>query len=250
MRRTIAVLVVLALGLLLTSLVANASSSLQVVDRSGDGSWFGDTWQVRIYPGEVKQTKLAFYNTSTNPLEVNVTILPQTVDNGNLIFGVNNSVFVMTSNSYADVTLTAIANGAVTPGTYTVELWFEFEVLATPTPVPTWGGGGSGGGAVPTPRPTAVPTPRPTTRPTVTPVVTPTATPAATLVPSPTPKPTVTPVPTSQVTTPTLTPVAPESEGSNTGFWVGVGLAAAGFLTFAVFCLRLRRSKKKETNES
>ncbi|GAI85511.1 unnamed protein product, partial [marine sediment metagenome] len=76
MRRTIVLILILGLLLVPAPSVANADSGIQVVDRTGDGQWTGDTWEVNIYPGETKVTALTLYNSSSSSLDVEVTILP------------------------------------------------------------------------------------------------------------------------------------------------------------------------------
>ncbi|GAI69943.1 unnamed protein product, partial [marine sediment metagenome] len=56
MKRTIiAIVLALALPLLLAPSAISAAG-VAVVDRTGDGEWTNNTWQVEIYPGESKST--------------------------------------------------------------------------------------------------------------------------------------------------------------------------------------------------
>jgi len=130
--KRIAIALILALSLLLVPSVASAAG-IQVVDRTGDGQWTDDTWKVEIFPGETKATALTLYNSSSSSLGVEVTILPESLDGGNLSFELDKGNFTMAGRSYADVTLTVKASGSATPGTYTAELRIKSEVAPTPS---------------------------------------------------------------------------------------------------------------------
>jgi len=137
MKKIMVLILTLALALLMVPSVASATSGVTVVDRIGDGAWTDNTWQVEIYPSEVKSTTLTLYNSSTSSLDVEVTITPDSF-NGNLIFELDKSIFTMSGKSYVDVTLTVKASGSAAPGIYTAELEIKSEV----PPAPTGGGGG------------------------------------------------------------------------------------------------------------
>ena len=138
--KRILIALVLALSLLLVPSSVSAATGVNVVDRTGDGVWDGNTWEVEIYPGEVKTTTLTLYNSSSSPLDVEVSIQPDSLDNGNLIFelDLDKVAFTMSGRSREDVTLTVTANGSVIPGTYTTELVIRSEIP------PAVGGGGGG----------------------------------------------------------------------------------------------------------
>ena len=121
MKRTI-IAIILVLGLLLVPLPVSAASGIQVVDKTGDGQWTNDTWKVEIFPGETKSTTVSLYNSASSSLGVEVTILPESLDGGNLSFELDKSTFTMLGRRYTDVTLIVRANGSATPGTYTAEL--------------------------------------------------------------------------------------------------------------------------------
>ena len=128
MKKVIALILAVTLALLMIPSVANAASGIQVVDRTGDGQWTDDTWKVEIYPGETKSTTVSLYNSSSSSLEVVATILPESLDGGNLNFELDKSTFTMPGRSYSDITLTVKASGSTTPGTYTAELRIKSEV--------------------------------------------------------------------------------------------------------------------------
>ena len=130
--KRILIAVILALGLLLVSSGVSAASGIQVVDKTGDGMWTDDTWKVEIFPGDTKFTTISLYNSSSSSLDVEVSVTPDSRDNGNLTFEVYRSSFTMTGRSYEDVTLTVKANGSATPGTYTTELIIKSEVPPSP----------------------------------------------------------------------------------------------------------------------
>jgi len=127
MRRTI-VAVILAALLLLMMPTAVSAAGVTVGGKTGDGIWTDDTWTVNIYPGETKSTTITLYNSSSSSLGVEVAVLPDSFDNGNLTFDLDKSSFTMPGGTSADVTLTVEANGSATPGTYTAELEIESEV--------------------------------------------------------------------------------------------------------------------------
>lgn len=126
-KRTI-IAITLALSLLLVSSPVSAAG-IEVVDRTGDGVWIDNTWQVEIYPGETKSTMLTLHNTASSSLDVEITYFPDSLDNGNLTFELNESDFTMSKRSYADVTFTVKANGSATPGTYATKLMIRSEEI-------------------------------------------------------------------------------------------------------------------------
>ena len=117
--------IILILTLLLIASPASASSGIEIVDRVGDGTWIGDTWEVNVFPGESKATTLTLYNSFSESAEVELTILPDSLDNGNLLFELDKVSFTIPGKSYADVTLAVEASPTATPGTYTSELRIE-----------------------------------------------------------------------------------------------------------------------------
>jgi len=135
--RGIIVALIVALGLLLVPSAVSAAG-VEVVSKTGDGVWTDDTWQVDIYPGETRSTTLSLYNSSSSSLDVEVTVSPNSLDNGNLAFELDKSSFTMPGKSSADVTLSVRASGSATPGTYTTELKIKSEI----PPRPSGGGGG------------------------------------------------------------------------------------------------------------
>ncbi len=140
-RLLMTIVLILGLLLLVMPIAVSAASGITVVDRIGDGVWEGSTWQVEIYPGEAKSTILTLYNSSSSPLDVEVTIIPDSLDNGNLTFELSETNFTMPGRSNVGVILTANASGSATPGTYTAELTIKSEVPPTPTPSFSGGGG-------------------------------------------------------------------------------------------------------------
>lgn len=133
---------VLVLGLLLIPSLVESSSGIEVVDKTGDGIWDVNTWQVNIYPGEVKSTTISLYNSYGGSREVEVSVLSDSLDDGNLAFELDKTSFTMPGNSDADVTLTVRASGSTTPGSYTAELEIVSEVPPIPAPALLGGGGG------------------------------------------------------------------------------------------------------------
>lgn len=132
--KRIAMAVMLAgLLLLLAPSTVNAASGIIVVDRTGDGEWTNNTWQIEIFPGETKSTTLTLYNSSSSSLDVVVSITPGSLDNGNLTFWSDRTDFVIPRRSYDNITLTVEANNNTTPGIYTAELEIKSEVPPAPS---------------------------------------------------------------------------------------------------------------------
>lgn len=130
------VALVLGLLLLLMPITVNATSGIEVTNRTGDGIWDGDTWEVSIAPSESRSTTLTLYNSSGNSLEVEIP-LPSSLDSGNITFELSKANFIMPSGSYTNITLTVKASGSATPGTYTTELVeIKFEIILAPLPSP------------------------------------------------------------------------------------------------------------------
>ncbi len=125
------ILIALVLCLLLIPSAASAEG-VDVVGETGDGVWVGDSWKVELYPGESGNTIIALRNSSGSSLETWVTIIPDSLDNGNVTFELDEDNFIMPAGSNADVTLTAKASGSSTPGSYTAELEIKSEVPPAP----------------------------------------------------------------------------------------------------------------------
>ena len=137
MKRIAISLILVLLGLLLVPAAVSAAG-VEVAAKSGDGIWTDDTWEVQIFPGETKTTTISLYNSSSSSLDVEVSLSPESLDNGNLTFELDKSIFTMPGKSYSDVTLAVKANGSATPGTYSTELQIKSEAP------PSVGGGGGG----------------------------------------------------------------------------------------------------------
>jgi len=138
--KKITIAVVLAVLLLLAVPAEVSAAGVTVVDRTGDGKWTNNAWQVEIYPGETKSTALTLYNSSSSSLGVEVSISPSSLDGGNLIFELDKATLTMPGKSYADTTISVKASGSTTPGTYTAELEIKSELPpkdgVTPAPTP------------------------------------------------------------------------------------------------------------------
>lgn len=137
--KKIVVVVILILSLLLVTSPAYAAG-VTVTGKTGDGVWVGNTWKVDIYPGETKSTVLTLRNSSSSSLDVEVSVLPSSLDNGNLTFGLNKTEFTMSGRSYANVVLSVEASGSATPGIYTTDFTIKFE---EPYSSPSWDTGGT-----------------------------------------------------------------------------------------------------------
>jgi len=134
--KRIAIAVILILALLLVPSPVSAASGVQIVGKTGDGIWIGDTWEVDIFPGESKATTIWLYNSAKESSQVELTIMPDSLDNGNLLFELDKASFTIPGKSHADVTLSVTASGSATPGTYTAEFEMRAEIIAPP-PVTT-----------------------------------------------------------------------------------------------------------------
>jgi len=122
-------IVIAALCLLLIPSTISAASDVQITKESGNGSWSDNTWRVDMFPGETKTITLRFYNSTSNSLRVWLTISSITPVNDNLTLSCNGTSFTMSRRRYADVTLTAEADGSIIPDTYTAELGIRSEVI-------------------------------------------------------------------------------------------------------------------------
>ena len=118
--------VILILSLLLVSSPVSAAG-IAVTNKTGDGVWDGNTWKVVLYPGEIKSTTIELYNSSSSRLDVEVSVIPDSSDDGNLTFELDKTDFTMSGRSYANVTLTVKASGSTAPSTYTAELKVKSE---------------------------------------------------------------------------------------------------------------------------
>ena len=125
------ILITLVLYLLLIPSAVSAAG-VEIVSETGDGVWTGDSWKVELYPGESRSTTIALRNSSSSSLEVWVTIIPDSFDNGNVTFELDEPNPIMPSRSDALVILTATANGSATPGPYAAELEIKSEVPPAP----------------------------------------------------------------------------------------------------------------------
>jgi len=141
--KRIMVAMILALGLLLIPTGVSAAAGVTVESRTGDGAWADNTWEVSMFPGETKATTLILYNSSSSSLDVEVTIIPDSLDNGNLVFELDKSVFTMLGKSRIGIILTVSANGSATPGVYATEFTIKSEIPPAPPYVSGGGGGGS-----------------------------------------------------------------------------------------------------------
>ncbi|MBA7626053.1 hypothetical protein ES703_33491 [subsurface metagenome] len=228
MRRT-AIIIAVIIALILALVLASSASAqgVSIMGKTGDGTWVGDTWKVDIYPGEEKSTTIGLYNPSTLSASVEAAVVPESLDNGNLVFELSQSSFNMLGGERVDVVLSVKASPSATPGTYTAELKIRSELVTpTPTPPPVY----YPPGPAPTPTPTLTPTPTPTP-----PLPTPTPTP--TIAPMPTP----TPTPPIFTPTPTPTPTPTAAVATTAPWWIaGVIVAASLALGGVVFAVRRR----------
>jgi len=132
-----AIILALCLTLLLTPVASAAGIS--VISKTGDGTWSGNNWQVQMYPAETKFAVLTLYNSSSSSLDVEASVSPASLDDGNVTFEVDSPAFTMLGKAYADITLSAGASGSATPGVYEAVFELKFEIA------PSGGGGGGGG---------------------------------------------------------------------------------------------------------
>lgn len=126
----IVIALIIILALLLVPSPARAASGIKIVDRVGDGTWIGNTWKVNVYAGEGKATTLTFYNSSKDLAEVDISIVPNSLDDGNLLFELDKLTFTILGKSYVEVTLAVKASGSAAPGTY----YSELKIKATSPP--------------------------------------------------------------------------------------------------------------------
>lgn len=135
MKKLIIPILLLALLLLLIPATASAASGVQVVSKTGDGNWTGDTWKVTMYPGEQKSTVVTFKNPSLGDIALALSATPSTFDDGNVIISLDNSTLIVPAKSEACAVISASAAGSATPRTYSAEI--RIEVLPPPLSVTT-----------------------------------------------------------------------------------------------------------------
>jgi len=138
--RKIAIAGMLALCLTILITPVASAAGISIISKTGDGAWVGNNWQVDMYPAETKTTTLTLYNSSSSSLDVEASVNPISLDDGNVTFEVDNPAFTMPGKAYADITLSAGASGSATPGVYEAEFELKFEIASSS------GGGGGGGG--------------------------------------------------------------------------------------------------------
>lgn len=112
------ILAILFLSLSVGSSFVGATEGISIVDRTGDGIWTGNTWEVGAYPGEVKSTTIKLYNPTDSRLNVEVRIKPKSLDKKNLIFELDKKNFKISKKSYMEVTLIVRVSKDAKPGTY------------------------------------------------------------------------------------------------------------------------------------
>lgn len=135
MKRILITIILAGLLLLMMPIVVSADLGVAVTDRTEeDGVWEGNIWKVEMFPGETKSTTLVLRNSSRSSLGVEVSITPNSLDNGNLVFELDKANFTMPGRSYTNVTLTIETNGSASPGTYATELTIKSEVPPAPSP--------------------------------------------------------------------------------------------------------------------
>jgi len=125
--KRITVIVIMVLGLLLIPVGVSAACKVEVVGKSGNGTWIGNTWQVGMFPGEMKATTLTLHNPCSESLDVEVSVSPGYLDSGNLTFELDKTTFTMLRRSYSEVTLEVRASSSATPGTYSTNLTVKSE---------------------------------------------------------------------------------------------------------------------------
>ena len=70
MNKVVTTIILATLLLLMMPVAVIAASDIEVMSKTGDGTWDEDTWQVEIYPGETKSTTLTLYNSSSRSLAI------------------------------------------------------------------------------------------------------------------------------------------------------------------------------------
>ena len=139
MNKVVTTIILATLLLLMMPVAVSAASDIEVMSKTGDGTWDEDTWQVEIYPGETKSTTLTLYNSSSSSLAIEVTIIPNSLDDGNLTFELDKTDFTMLGGTDTNVVLSVLANGSATPGAYTTTLTIKSEVSPSPILPPSGG---------------------------------------------------------------------------------------------------------------
>lgn len=134
MKKLIAVIL---LGLLLLPSTTNADSPIKIIDKTGDGYWVDDTWQVSLYPGETAKTTLSIRNNTANPMEVELGISPDG-HYDEVKFRWDDDEFTIKGKHTVDATLYVKVSGSAAPGKYTGELTIEWKKEKVKPHRPWW----------------------------------------------------------------------------------------------------------------
>ena len=99
--------------------------SICMVGDKGDGIWNSPCWQVSIYAGEKKETAITFANSYVEDIAVTLSVLAESDDDGNLIFGIDNPAQIVPAGGEITVVLWVEASQSVTPGAYSANITLE-----------------------------------------------------------------------------------------------------------------------------
>ena len=114
------VVLVLIFGLLLlVPSVVQAASGIEVVDWSGDGEWYQDTWCVDLYPGERASIRLELKSS-----EDVVAYVEYDTPKG-LVFCLNPPAFEIKAGETKWVEVVVYAPGDTPPGKYEIDFYFK-----------------------------------------------------------------------------------------------------------------------------
>ena len=93
----------------------------------GDGEWHSPHWVVSMYANERKETTVTFGNSADEDVPVTLTAIPESQDNGNLIFGFDQPELVIPAKGKASVVFWVETTQGVAPGTYSTTVTVDSE---------------------------------------------------------------------------------------------------------------------------
>ena len=118
MKKLVVLVLIFGLLLLVPSTV-QATSGIEVVDWSGDGEWYQDTWHVDLYPGKRASVELKVESS-----EDVVAYVEYDTPKG-LVFCLNPPAFEIKAGETKWVEVVVYAPGDTPPGKYEIDFYFK-----------------------------------------------------------------------------------------------------------------------------
>ena len=129
-------IVVVLLALLLIPMVVIAASDIEIIDKTGDGYWDGNTWYVELYPGETARATLRLRNNTEEAIKVELKKGSKTRYE-NISLWWNNNRLNLEGYQTREALLYAKVKNTAPPGQYQAEFTVEWEEGKV-EPIYTW----------------------------------------------------------------------------------------------------------------